>query len=181
MTEDLPVVVLDACVLANHTLCDLLLRLAEEPHLYTPKWSAEILAETTRTLETKFEWPASLVSYFESEVRRSFPEALVTDYERLIPRMTNHPNDRHVVAAAVVGNASRIATFNLRHFKPADLEKWNVVAVHPQHILQDMFQRGPGIVRQRMEEQSTRRKITVPRLLEALRPSVPEFVQLLDS
>lgn len=41
-------VVLDACVLANHGVCDLFLRLAERPRLYSPQWSQRILLETTR-------------------------------------------------------------------------------------------------------------------------------------
>jgi hypothetical protein len=48
-----PLVVLDACVLANFSLCDTLLRLAEPPRLYEPKWSEQIILETTRTLESK--------------------------------------------------------------------------------------------------------------------------------
>ena len=38
-----PLVVLDACVLANFSLCDTLLRLAEPPPLFEPKWSDEII------------------------------------------------------------------------------------------------------------------------------------------
>jgi len=41
-----PAVVLDACVLANFSLCDTLLRLAEPPRLFEPKWSEEIIRET---------------------------------------------------------------------------------------------------------------------------------------
>jgi hypothetical protein len=46
-------VVLDACVLVNAALRDTLLRLAEPPHLYLPRWSNDIILETVRTLETK--------------------------------------------------------------------------------------------------------------------------------
>ena len=42
-------VVLDACVLANHGVCDLFLRLAERPRLYSPKWSQRILEEASQT------------------------------------------------------------------------------------------------------------------------------------
>jgi hypothetical protein len=35
-------------------LADTLLRLAAEPHLYQPKWSDQIMAEVSRTLEEKF-------------------------------------------------------------------------------------------------------------------------------
>jgi hypothetical protein len=48
-----PLVVLDACILANFSLCDTLLRLAEPPRLFEPKWSEEIIRETIRTLELK--------------------------------------------------------------------------------------------------------------------------------
>jgi len=47
-------VILDACVLINAALRDTLLRLAEPPcSLYLPRWSAGIIEETMRTLETK--------------------------------------------------------------------------------------------------------------------------------
>jgi len=55
-----PLVVLDACVLANFSLCDTLLRLAEPPRLFEPRWSEEIIRETTRTLELKLGWPNSV-------------------------------------------------------------------------------------------------------------------------
>src|SRR3712207_8129518 len=37
-----------------------------------------------------------------------FPRALTTGYELLIPGMTNHPKDRHVLAAAVRAHAQVI-------------------------------------------------------------------------
>jgi hypothetical protein len=43
-----PLVLLDACVLANFSLCDTLLRLAEPPRLFEPKWSEEIIRETIK-------------------------------------------------------------------------------------------------------------------------------------
>ena len=90
-----PLVVLDACVLANFSLCDTLLRLAEPPRLYEPKWSEEIVRETTHTLESKLGWPSSLTGYFESELRAHFSEAWISGYEPLIPRMTSAPLKTH--------------------------------------------------------------------------------------
>src|ERR1035438_3026256 len=116
-----PLVVLDACVLANFSLCDTLLRLAEPPRLFEPKWSEEIVRETTRTLESKLRWPSSLTAHFEAELRVHFSEAWISGYDQLIPRMTNDDKDRHVVAAAVHGEAAIIVTFNLRHFRPEHL------------------------------------------------------------
>ena len=74
-----PLVVLDACVLANLSLCDALLRLAEPPRLYEPKWSEDIIRETTRTLEWRFGWPSSLTAYLQAELRAHFSEAWITD------------------------------------------------------------------------------------------------------
>ena len=79
-----PVVVLDACVLANFSLCDTLLRLAEAPRLFEPKWSDEIIRETIRTLESRLGWPSSLTARLETELRAHFSEAWVADYEPLI-------------------------------------------------------------------------------------------------
>src|SRR5258706_966665 len=89
-----PLVVLDACVLANFSLCDTLLRCAESPRLFEPKWSDEIILETTRTLESKLNWPSSLAAYFQAELRVHFADAWITDYQSLIPRMTNDEKDR---------------------------------------------------------------------------------------
>jgi hypothetical protein len=44
------VVILDTCVLAPMPLCDTLLRLAEDPAFYMPRWSAGILDELRRVL-----------------------------------------------------------------------------------------------------------------------------------
>ena len=123
---DAPLVVLDACVLVNFSLCDTLLRLAEPPRLYEPKWSEQIIAETIRTLESKLDWPRSLTDYLQSELRAHFSDAWVSGYESLIPTMTNEEKDRHVLAAAVHGGAPIIVTFNLRHFPVEHVSCWGV-------------------------------------------------------
>jgi hypothetical protein len=48
-----------------------------------------------------------------------FPDARETSYEKLISSMTNHPKDRHVLAAAVAGRADVLVTENLKDFPPA--------------------------------------------------------------
>jgi hypothetical protein len=85
-------VLLDACVMANQGVCDLLLSLAERPRLFVPHWSARIMAEVERTHREKLAWPAHLVELFQQETARSFPEAEITGFENLIPgvRPPNH-------------------------------------------------------------------------------------------
>jgi predicted nucleic acid-binding protein len=141
-------VMLDACVLANAGMCDLFLRLAEPPRLYLPLWSADILDEVKRTQTTKLKrpYPPELADYWRQEVTRAFPDAEVKGYSKLIPLMTNHEKDRHVLAAAVRGGASLVVTFNLKDFADADLDPWEITARHPQDYLLTLHSMNPGVV-----------------------------------
>mgnify|MGYP000195989917 CR=1 FL=1 len=107
---------LDACVLANHGVCDLLLRLSERPRLIVPHWSAEVLAEVRRTHSERLGWPPHLVDSFQVEIRNAFPEAEIAGYESLMPGLSNDAKDRHVLAAAIRGDCPLILTFNLQTF-----------------------------------------------------------------
>ena len=176
-----PLVVLDACVLANFSLCDTLLRLAEPPRLYEPKWSEEIVRETTHTLESKLGWPSSLTAYFESELRAHFSEAWISGYEPLIPRMTNDEKDRHVLAAAVHGQAPIIVTLNLRHFRPEHLAPWGIRALHPQSLLIEIFHQEESVVMTKLEQQAADRGRTLRQLLDILNAVVPEFVAIISA
>lgn len=171
----MPLVVLDACVLANFSLCDTLLRLAE-PHLYEPKWSEEIMREAARTLESKLGWPSSLTAYLHAELRAHFGEAWISGYEPLIPRMANDEKDRHVLAAAVHGEAPIIVTFNLRHFRSEHLEPWGIRALHPDAFLIEILRQEEGVVMAKLEQQAADRGRTLRQLLDILNATVPGFV-----
>src|ERR1017187_6892216 len=109
-------VLLDACVLIPMPLADTLLRMAEAPRLYVPRWSQLIMEEVTRNLVKKWQMPADKARRREDEIRRHFPEAWVEGFDPLIGVMTNDPGDRHVLAAAVRSHAELIVTYNRRHF-----------------------------------------------------------------
>lgn len=172
-----PPVVLDACVLANFSLCDTLLRLAEPPRLFEPKWSEEIIRETTRTLEVKLGWPRSLISHLQAELRTHFSEAWISGYDSLISRMTNHEKDRHVLAAAVHGESPIIVTFNLRHFRPEHLEPWGIRALHPQSFLVGLLRQEQGLVMSKLEQQAADRDRTLRQLIDILSATVPDFAE----
>jgi len=174
-----PPVLLDACVLVNFALCDTLLRLAEPPRLFAPKWSSQIMEETTRTLRNKLAWPDSLVDYFESQLRVHFTDAWIEGYQEHISQMTNEPKDRHVVAAAVHAGAPIILTFNLRHFRRADLASWRVTALHPQQFLVELYRQEPELVLSKLKQQASDRHRTLDQLLAILNPLVPEFVSVI--
>jgi predicted nucleic acid-binding protein len=176
-----PLVVLDACVLANFSLCDTLLRLAEPPRLYEPKWSDEIIRETTRTLELKLGWPSFLTSHLEAELRAHFSEAWISGYEPLIHQMTNDQNDRHVVAAAVHGQAPIILTFNLRHFRREHLEPWGIRALHPQTFLIEIFRQEESVIMMKLEQQAADRRRSLHELLDILSVTVPDFQAVISA
>src|ERR1700759_5294826 len=99
-------VVLDACVLLPMPLADTLLRMAETPRLYTPRWSDDILREVSRNLTDKLNKTSGQVKRREDALRLAFPEALIEGYSDLIPVMKNDAKDRHVLAAAVKSGAN---------------------------------------------------------------------------
>ncbi len=129
---------LDACVLANFGVCDVLLRLSERPRLIVPHWSAEVLEETRRTQIEKLGWPHELANSFRIELSKAFPSAEVTGYAHLLSAVTNDPKDRHVLAAAISGACPLIVTFNLKHFPAEALQPWGIAASHPQDYLLDV-------------------------------------------
>ncbi|MCC6393984.1 MAG: PIN domain-containing protein [Bryobacterales bacterium] len=176
-----PFVVLDACVLANFSLCDTLLRFAEPPRLYEPKWSEEIIRETTRTLESKLGWPTSLTAHLQAELRAHFGEAWISGYEPLIPQMTNDEKDRHVLAAAVHGEVPIIVTFNLRHFRSEHLAPWGIRALHPQSFLIEIFRQEESLVITKLEQQAADRSRTLRQLLNILNATAPEFVAIISA
>ena len=128
-------VCIDACVLANYTVSDLLLRLAERPRIYTPVFSKMILKEVHRTHLEKIGWGEDMADSWREAVSDAFPEAIVTGFESVIPCMTNDEKDRHVVAAAIAGRAELIVTFNLKDFKDEHLAQWGIESKHPQDYL----------------------------------------------
>jgi predicted nucleic acid-binding protein len=101
---------LDTCVLLKSYLCDTLLSVAEEG-AFRPLWSDHILAELRRNL-IKAGAKQEAVEHRLGQMATYFPDARVTGYEKLIGSMTNHPKDRHVLAAAVAGRADVLVTEN---------------------------------------------------------------------
>jgi hypothetical protein len=57
-------VVLDACVLADFIVSDLLLRMAEDPVLILPRWSEQIFAEVRRT-HRKLKWEDAIAESWQ--------------------------------------------------------------------------------------------------------------------
>lgn len=169
-------VVLDACVLIPMPLADTLLRLAGGRRLYHPKWTDQIMAEVNRNLAENFGLNDEQVAYRESEIRRHFPEAWVEGHEDLISAMTNHPKDRHVLAAAVRCNAEVIVTHNVKDFPRTALEPYSITAMGPSTFLRNLYELDPKFVADTLERQATSINRTVEYVLDRLSINAPGFV-----
>src|SRR5262245_18051336 len=94
-------VVLDPCALYPYSLRDTLLRFAEV-EFYELHWSEPILEEVRRTLIEVHEASEEKADKVLDAMRGAFDGAVVPteQIDQLIPAMTNHDGDRHVLAAA---------------------------------------------------------------------------------
>jgi hypothetical protein len=73
-------------------------------------------------------------------------DCLVTGYAHLIPTLTlPDPDDCHVLAAAIVGNASVIVTFNEKDFPAAALDPYGIHAKHPDEFILDVEDIAPQL------------------------------------
>jgi predicted nucleic acid-binding protein len=147
-------VVLDACVLVGAGLRDTLLRLAEAPALYAPRWSDDILREVERTLQSRFGKTIEQTHHLTHQLRESFPEAWVREYSDLIPNLINHQKDRHVLAAAVRCGAEGIVTFNTRDFPADALCRFDIQVIHPDKFLVEQLCQNETLVVTRFSEQT---------------------------
>jgi len=107
-------------------IADTLLRLAEEPAFFTPKWSPHIIEELQRTLKGKLGRSQAQTERRIETMKLFFPDAMVAGYEGLIASMTNDPKDRHVVAAAVRCGAHAIVSDNVKHFPKESLAAYGL-------------------------------------------------------
>jgi PIN domain len=140
------VALLDANVLYPAPLRDLLLQLAFVG-LFQPRWSADIEAEWTRNLVQNRPELAAAIEATQAVMRRAMPDALVTGYADRMPGLSlPDPDDRHVVAAALVGEADVIVTFNLKDFPAETLAPLGLEACHPDVFIHTLIAAAPLIV-----------------------------------
>jgi hypothetical protein len=161
-------------------LADTLLRLAAVPSLYQAKWSDQNMGEVSRSLQENFGLSAEKAISREGEIRRHFPEAWITDYEDSIPAMTNHPKDRHVIAAPARAGVKIIVTYNLKDFPRSSLAPYSITAQGPSAFLKNLYAIAPSVVMQTLETQAVAIGQPLTYLLSRLRINAPVFVATIE-
>ena len=134
---------LDACVLYPTVLREILLGVAGEG-LYQPIWSERILEEWARAARKLGPLGEPQARAEIALIKAKWPDASVKpragDEARLwLP----DENDIHVLAAAIVGSADVIVTFNAKDFPKATLAEEGVLRMSPDEMLMDFWLKAP--------------------------------------
>lgn len=129
---------LDTNVLVPSTLADILIRFHLK-NLYRAKWSQKIILELEKTL--KHIRPDTNISKRIQLMQLAVIDAEVTGFELLETRINLKPdhNDKHVLAAAIIGHCDTIVTFNTNDFKEKYLKPFSVTACHPDDFVMDQI------------------------------------------
>ena len=150
---------LDASVLYPAPLRDLLLELAVSD-LYRAKWSNAVHEEwISALLRKRDDLTRERLERTRDLMNAHVRDSLVADFEDLIGILAlPDPNDRHVLAAAIKGQADLIVTANLKDFPSGILERWGIEAQHPDtflthqfHLSQPVFLKAVKTVRLRLK------------------------------
>lgn len=172
------IVILDTCVLAPMPLCDTLLRVAEDPAYYVPKWSNDILRELRSTLQ-RMGYTVSQADRRIMAMETAFDDANVTGYEALTASMTNHPKDRHVLAAAVRSGAHAIVTANVKHFPVESAKPFGLEILTPDDFLVQQFHLNQQVLGEKISGQAAARGVSVADLLGRLSQWAPGAARLI--
>ncbi len=137
-------VLYDACVLYPAPLRDLLVRLARTG-VFRAKWTEHIHEEWIRNaLNNNPSLTRERLEATASKMNDAVMDSLVTDYVPLIAGLElPDVNDRHVLAAAIKGQAELIVTFNLKDFPKVHLQPLGIGAQHPDEFISHLIDLSP--------------------------------------
>ncbi len=126
----------DANVLYSVGLTDISIRLARKD-LFRLRWSKHIHLEWIgNLLSNRPDIDPAAAERRRDLMDRAVPGALVTGYKRLIDTLDlPDRKDRHVLAAAIVGRADVIVTFNVQDFPDDKLRPYGIECQHPDEFL----------------------------------------------
>ena len=114
-------------------------------------------------------------------MREAFPEALVS-IPKGLPETFDcgaDPDDRHVLAAAVRGQANAIITHNIKHFPQKCLDEYAVLCQTPDDFLIHQFHLNSPLVLEKLDQQAAAISQRRSDLVLKLEKSIPQFAELI--
>jgi predicted nucleic acid-binding protein len=138
---------LDASVLYSAPIRDFLIHLAVRD-LYQARWSDRVHEEwIAALLRNRRDLTTAQLQRTRRLMEDNIDDALVSGYEHIIDQLTlPDPDDRHVLAAAIHGDANLIVTMNLRDFPIDALEPRGITALHPDAFIGRLLENEPDQV-----------------------------------
>ena len=114
--------------------------------LFQPKWTVDIHYEwIDALLRNRSHLKRGKLERTRALMEKAIPTALVTGYDHLIKALhLPDPNDRHVLAAAIVGRCDVIVTQNLKDFPVDTLAQYQIDLQHPDEFLANHLDLLPG-------------------------------------
>ena len=135
--------VLDACVLFSRLQRDVLLNLAHAD-LYTARWTQDIEREWASSLVEKYPDAADKIPRLVEHMREAIPDCLIVDYAPLITSIQlPDERDRHVLAAAIRGNADAIVSLNTKDFPASVLATFDIEIQTPDQFVLNQIMLNP--------------------------------------
>ncbi len=130
----------DACVLYPAPLRDLLMYLALTD-LFRAKWTGMIHEEWMRNvLANRQDLDRPTLERTRELMDQNIRDCLVHGFEPIIESLNlPDPDDRHVLAAAIVGRTDLIITFNLKDFPTEIVGQYGMEAQHPDEFVHHLI------------------------------------------
>ena len=164
----------DANILYPAELRNFLMHLALTG-LFRAKWSNAVHEEwITNLLKNRQDITRQKLERTRHLMDKAALDALVEGYEHLIPTLSlPDENDRHVLAAAIEGEAQVIVTMNMKDFPDEVLQRYEMEAQHPDEFILHLIDLAPDAV---MDAAETHRQS-----LKNPPKSVEEFLASLET
>ena len=186
MIFSLVIAVIDANILVPNVLRDVFVSLAFE-RVYAARWTEHIHEEWTRNVvKLRPDIAPSAMQKVRQLMDANVENSLVVGYEPLIETLSlPDPNDRHVLAAAIVAGAKFIVTNNLKDFPAAVLDLYGVQTRKPDAFLCDLWpDNAPEIIAALNGQRARLRSpaLSSHEFLQALkRQGLAQFADVLES
>lgn len=177
--------VVDADIIFSRVLHELIGRLAVGPRLFDLVWSDELLGEAKSSLVDKKGLSDEAAEAWVGHIRREFPSGRVNPVKVAddldVESLTRDPEDVHVCALAIAGNAELLFTFDRGYLKEP-LRGHGVEVPDLDRFLVDQCKQQPEVFARIVERQAEvwRGGHPVEELLAAFsRANVPRFAEAL--
>jgi predicted nucleic acid-binding protein len=153
-------VLADTNVLFPFSLMDLMLWLSQD-QVHTLLWSDRLLGEWEQVIVREQRRSPQSAASITKAIRETFPEDRIPEdsYRHLVSQLSGpDPDDLHHIAAAAVGGASTLVTWNLADFPAATTGPLGIIVTDPETYLCGLLERDPAEV-----EATLRRMASVKR------------------